>query len=254
MEHAPRPVALVLGASSGIGREFALRYAREGFDVILVARSRDALAELALEISATHGTEAEVRTADLSRPDDVSSIAAAIDSLPRLDQMVFSAGSAPEGDLTRSDPTSLRSMVDLNITALTLLNRAAAIRMRRSGRGTIINIASVASYQGTPYLAAYGASKSYVRAFSAALYEENRRHGVRILAVSPGDTQTPMNPGTARGKRQPADVVDTTWRALSGNAPVVVDGGANRALAGLARVLPTRTALRIAERMFRHKA
>lgn len=252
--HAPRPVALILGASSGIGREFARRYAREGFDVILVARSRDALAELALEISQTHAVEAQVRVADLSRRDDVSSIAAVIDSLPRLDHMVFSAGSAPEGDLTRSDPASLRSMVDLNITALTLLGRAAVIRMRRSGHGTIINIASVAGYQPTPYLAAYGASKSYVRTFSEALYEENRRHGVRVIAVSPGDTDTPMNPGAARGKRQPEDVVDTAWKALSGRAPAVIDGARNRALAGLARLLPTRATLLIAERMFRSQA
>jgi len=118
----------------------------------------------------------------------------------------------------------------------------------------VINIASVAGYQATPYLAAYGASKSYVRLFSEAISEENRKHGIRVLSVSPGDTLTPMNPGEAKGKRRPQDVVDTAWAALDGSAPSVVDGGSNRMLAALSRVLPTRTGLRIAEKMFRYKA
>jgi short-subunit dehydrogenase len=126
--------------------------------------------------------------------------------------------------------------------------------MRAQGSGTIVNIASGAGYQPTPYLAAYGASKSYVRMFSEAIYEENRSHGVRVLAVSPGDTETPMNPGATKGKRQPSQVVDTAWKAMTGRAPSVVDGGKNRLLAGLSRILPTRTGLRIAGRMFRDRA
>jgi short-subunit dehydrogenase len=249
-----RPVALITGASSGIGRQFALDYAAKGFDLVIVARSRDALESLAGELSATHGSEVVVHAGDLSQAADVAALVEAIAELPRLDHVIFSAGSAPEGDLTRIDPAALRSMIDLNIAALTLVNQAAIIRMRAASRGVIINIASVAGYQATPYLAAYGASKSYVRLFSEAISEENRKHGIRVLSVSPGDTVTPMNPGAAKGKRQPQDVVDTAWAALDGSAPSVVDGGSNRMLAALARVLPTRTGLRIAEKMFRDKA
>jgi len=247
-----RPVALITGASSGIGRQFALDYAAKGFDLVIVARSRDALDSLAGEVTDAHG--ADVHAGDLSQASDVATLVEAIAELPRLDHVIFSAGSAPEGDLTRIDPAALRSMIDLNIAALTLVNQAAIIRMRAASRGVIINIASVAGYQATPYLAAYGASKSYVRLFSEAISEENRKHGIRVLSVSPGDTVTPMNPGAAKGKRQPQDVVDTAWAALGGSAPSVVDGRSNRMLASLSRVLPTRTGLRIAEKMFRDKA
>ncbi|CAN5385307.1 hypothetical protein BH11ACT6_BH11ACT6_47600 [soil metagenome] len=102
-----------------------------------------------------------------------------------------------------------------------------------------------------PHLAAYAASKSYVLMFTEAMYEENRRRGLRIFAVSPGDTATPMSahPETARKLEL---VVDTTWRAMSGSAPSVVDGGLNRLLTTLmTRVVPKRLSLRITEKMFR---
>lgn len=255
MPLSSRPLAVITGASSGIGRQFGHRYAQEGFDVLLVARSEGALRTLAAELASEHGVTATVHVADLSEAADVAALASLIGRLPRLDHLVNSAGSAPEGDLARSDAEELRRMIDINVSALTLLTRAAVIRMRGQGAGTIINIASGASYQPTPYLAAYGASKAYVRMFTEALSEENRRHGVRVFAVSPGDTETPMNPGAGTGKRKPEQVVATAWNAVATAAPSVVDGGRNRAIAAVSsRILPTRAGLRIAERMFRHKA
>lgn len=255
MPSSSRPLAVVTGASSGIGRQFAYRHAREGFDVVLVGRSKDALRTLATDLTKKHGIKAEVHAADLSKPADIDALIASIEQLPRLDHLINCAGTNPEGDFARADVDELRQMIDINVTALTLLTRAAVIRMRAAGNGAIINIASGASYQPTPYLAAYGASKSYVRMFTEALYEENRRYGVRIFAVSPGNTDTPMNPGKTKNWRQPDQVVDTAWRALTKTTPSVVDGSTNSAVATLAsRFLPRRTGLRIAERMFRDKA
>lgn len=249
------PIALVTGASSGIGREFARRSAREGFDVVLVARTESALELLADELSREHGVAVMVHPADLSTSAGLTSLSRAMDALPRLDHLVNCAGLAPEGDLARADIDELERMVHLNITTVTALTRAAVIRMRAAGGGSIINVASAAGYQPTPYLAAYGASKSYVRMFSEAISEENRAHRVRVLSVSPGDTDTAMNPGSGRRKRRPEQVVETAWRALRSSAPSVVDGRGNRLTAFLAsRVLPTKIALRIAERMFRSKA
>lgn len=250
-----RQRAVITGASSGIGREFARRYAREGFDVVLVARSEPTLRALTSELADRYGIEATVYAADLSDAAAVAGLATFIGEIPRIDHLVNCAGLAPEGDLSRSNDQGLRTMIDVNITALTLLTRAAVVRMRAVRSGTIINVASGAGYQPTPYLAAYGASKSYVRMFTEAVHEENRRHGIRILAVSPGDTETPMNPGATKGKRQPEQVVDTAWRALAGSAPSVVDGRSNRAVAiASSRFIPRRAGLRIAEKMFRHKA
>nr|WP_246306537.1 SDR family NAD(P)-dependent oxidoreductase [Herbiconiux flava] len=256
MDIPARPLAFVTGASSGIGAEFARRYAREGFDLMLVARSGAPLHALADELSAEHAIVASVRTADLSDAADVASLVEIITGqLPRLDHLVNSAGTAPEGDLHRMDPDELRRMIDVNITALSMLTRAAVIRMRGAGRGTIINIASGAGYQPLPHFAAYAASKAYVIRLTEALSEEHRNHGLRIFSVAPGDTETPMNPGPAKNKRQAHQVVDTAWRALRSTAPSVVDGRMNSVVAFLStRVLSRRFGLRTAERMMRPKA
>ena len=255
MTVSSRPIAVVTGASSGIGEQYARRYAREGFDLVLVARSENVLQSLANELAAAHGVHVEVHAADLA---DAVAVTVLVDKLtkelPRLDHLVNCAGVAPNGDLANADEAALRQMIDLNITALTLLTRAAIIRMRAAGTGTIVNVASAAGYQPMPHMAAYAASKSYVLMFTEAMYEENRRHGLRILAVSPGDTATPMSANPEKA-RKPEQVVDTTWRAMSKNAPAVVDGAANSILTTLvARVLPKRLGLRIAERMFRDMA
>lgn len=251
-----RPLALVTGASSGIGAEFARRYAREGFDLVLVARSGPALQALADELVAEHLIAASAHIADLSNPADVSALVEAItEHLPRIDHLVNSAGSAPEGDLNRMDPDELRRMVDINVTALSLLTRAAIIRMREAASGTIINIASGAGYQPLPHFSAYAASKAYVIRLTEALSEEHRAHGLRIFSVAPGDTETPMNPGPAKNKRQAHQVVDTAWKAMTSSAPSVVDGRMNSLVATLStRVFSKRFGLRTAEKMMRSKA
>ncbi|MDD7928020.1 SDR family NAD(P)-dependent oxidoreductase [Microbacterium thalli] len=255
MTTTARPLALVTGASSGIGAEFARRYASEGFDLLLVARSEGALTALATQLADAHGVAASVHPADLSDADAVAGLVGAIDRLPRIDHLVNSAGTAPAGDLHRMDAAEFRRMVDINVTALTLLTQAAIIRMRAAGSGTIINIASSAGYQPIPHFSAYAASKAYVVSLTEALSEEQRPHGVRIVSVAPGDTDTPMNPGAARNKRQARDVVDTAWKVLPTTTPSVIDGRMNRALAYLSsRVLTRRLSLRIAERMMRSKA
>lgn len=252
MTNSSRPTAVITGASSGIGEQYARRYAREGYDLVLVARSTDVLQALAGELSAAHRVDVRVHPADLGEPEAVATLVKKLTTeLPRLDHLVNCAGVAPNGDLADTDEAALRQMIELNITALTLLTRAAILRMRAAGTGTIVNVASAAGYQPMPHLAAYAASKSYVLMFTEAMYEENRGRGLRIFAVSPGDTATPMSehPETAR---KPELVVDTTWRAMSGSAPSVVDGGLNRLLTTLmTRVVPKRLSLRITEKMFR---
>jgi len=253
MSPSPRPVALITGASSGIGAAFARRYAREGYDLVLVARSASALNSLADELVRRHRIAAEVHPADLTVPDDVDALAEKIRlTLPRIDHLVNSAGVAPEGDLVDTGVGALRAVVDLNVTALALLTRAATIRMRAQRSGTIVNIGSAAGYQPMPHFAAYAATKSFVIAFTEALSEENRSFGVRILAVSPGDTDTGMGSNPSTNKRRPEQVVDTAWRAMRGSAPSVVDGAANALLAAVSsRAMSKRFGLRIAERMMR---
>ncbi|WP_197379425.1 SDR family NAD(P)-dependent oxidoreductase [Mycolicibacterium mengxianglii] len=255
MTTSSRPIAVVTGASSGIGEQYARRYAREGFDLVLVARSEKVLQSLAVELAAAHQIYVDVHSADLADPEAVAILVKKLTSeLPRVDHLVNCAGAAMNGDLANADEAALQQMIALNITALTLLTRAAIIRMRAAGTGTIVNVASAAGYQPMPHMAAYSASKSYVLMFTEAMYEENRRYGLRIFAVAPGDTDTPMST-RAKNARKPEQVVDTTWGAMSGHAPSVVDGAANRILIMLLdRVVPKRLGLRVAERMFRDVA
>lgn len=253
MPPSSRPVAVITGASSGIGAQFARRYAREGYDLVLVARSGNALQALADELTSEHQIAAQAHVADLTRAEDVAALAAQLyDGFFRIDHLVNSAGIAPEDDLADTRESDIRDLVALNVTALTLLNRAAIIRMRAQRGGTIINIASAAGYQPMPHFAAYSATKSYVINLSEALSEENRPFGLRIFAVSPGDTDTGMGSNPSTNKRRPEQVVDTAWRAMRGTAPSVVDGTANSILAALSsRVMSKRFALRTAERMMR---
>src|SRR3546814_1458973 len=134
-------------------------------------------------------------------------------------------------DLARADEAELHRLVGVNVVAVTLLARAAVVRMRAQRNGTVINVGSVAGYQPMPHVAAYSASKAYVLSLSEALSEENRQHGVRVFAVSPGDTETPMTTRTSGMKRRPEQVVETAWRATRRTAPSVVDGRMTSAFA-----------------------
>ncbi|WFR66201.1 SDR family NAD(P)-dependent oxidoreductase [Curtobacterium flaccumfaciens] len=147
-----------------------------------------------------------------------------------------------------SDPAVLRRLVDLNVGALTELTTALAARMSARGHGSIVNIASTGAYAPAPVLAAYAASKAYVLSFTQALWAETKDKNIRVVAVSPGPTQTPMNAAAGRGKRQPAQVAETVLAALDGSDPDVVDGHRNALTAGLIRLLPTRLITNLALR------
>lgn len=123
------------------------------------------------------------------------------------------------------------------------------------GRGTILNVASTGAYLPSPYLAVYSATKAYVLSFTEALWAENRGSGVRILAVSPGPTDTPMNSGAGRGKRTPQQVVDTALRALGTDKPSVVDGPVNAAFVRVvAKHFPDRAVRGLGERLSRPRS
>ncbi len=255
MTISERPLAVITGANSGIGLEFARRYAKEGFDLLLVARNQATLSRVADELKDAHGITATTRVADLSNATEVEALAELItDKLPRVDHLVNCAGVAPGGDLDRTSAAELERMIATNINAVTLLTRAAVIRMRAASRGTIVNIASASGYQPMPHFAAYAASKSYILRFTEAMSAEQRPYGLRIFSVGPGDTETPMNPGPGRGKRTARQVVDTAFATMPTKKASVVDGRRN-AFATLVtnRLLPKQIALNITERMMRRK-
>ncbi len=145
------------------------------------------------------------------------------------------------------DPARFRSLIDVNVAALTELTTLLVPAMAARGHGAVVNIASTGGYLPAPYLAVYAATKAYVVSFTQALWAETRGTGVRVVAVSPGPTKTPMN---SRGTRSAEAVAATVVRALAGRGPAVIDGRTNALIVLLfGRLLPTRLALIVARRM-----
>jgi short-subunit dehydrogenase len=253
-----RPVALVTGASAGIGVEFAKQLAPLGYDLVLVARRRDRLDALAAELTASSpGLRAHVLVADLALPEAPAEIAAELArrSLD-VDLLVNNAGFGWHGRFVKSDPDNAARMIAVNVGALVALSNAFVPAMVARKRGGVINVGSTASFQPVPNMAVYGATKAFVLSFTEALHEEVRASGVSVVALCPGATTTEFFavagdfqvPGP---KRTSADVVRTALRALAKNQAVVVDGPINQGMSASVRFLPRSVVRRAAASLMR---
>lgn len=257
-------VTLITGASTGIGAEFARQFAARGDDLVVVARSADRLEDLAAQLQETHGVEVTVVPMDLSVPTAAADLWQRTNSLGlEVDVLVNNAGFGTHCDVADADPQRLEDAVELNCRTLVGATARYLPPMRARGRGTIINVASTAAFQPLPRMAVYGASKAFVLSFTEALWAEEREHGIRVLAVCPGLTDTPFfelageaAASAASGSaalaltRSPQQVVDHTMRALSGRKPSFVDGIANAFVARVVtRALPKRLVVAVSGRL-----
>ena len=190
--YSKRGLALITGASSGIGATYADRLAQRGFDLLLVARNQVRLDELAARLRATTGANVETRRADLTVAADVAQIAQRLRSDPAISMLVNNAGVAVSGPLLGADPQHLENMISLNVVAVTQLAVAAATAFAARGQGTLINIASVLALAPELYNGAYSGTKAYVLNLTQALQQELSPKGVRVQAVLPGATRTEL--------------------------------------------------------------
>lgn len=239
--------ALVTGASSGIGAAFARQLAERGVHPVLVARREDRLGALAGELARDHGVEAEVLVADLADPDARARVE---ERLCRSDQvvdlLVNDAGLGGYGRVHTQDPALLQRMVEVNVTALLQLTRAALPGMVQRDRGGVINVGSTAGERPGPHAAVYGASKAFVNRLTEALHEEVRGSGVRVLLLAPGFTATEFQAvagvaddlAPASLAADPDEVVAAGLRAFEAGRAVCVPRVADRALLHVARALP----------------
>jgi len=188
-----RPVALVTGASSGIGEALAGLFAAAGHDLVLVARSADKLKALAATLAARHGVRVRVEPADLSKPGAAETLAARLKrARVPVGVLVNNAGVLAQGRFAAMAAPSHQQIIDLNISGLTAMLSAFVPAMVARGNGRVLNVASIASFQPVPSLATYAASKAYVLSLTESLSEELRGSGVSITALCPGITATGM--------------------------------------------------------------
>ncbi|MFN2378499.1 MAG: SDR family NAD(P)-dependent oxidoreductase [Candidatus Binatia bacterium] len=233
------PWALVTGASSGIGREFALRLAAAGIHVAMVARRRTALEELAAEIRSKHGAECRVVEMDLSEPGAAARLAAEVSDL-EIGLLIANAGTGWIGRFDRQAPESHGALIRLHCEMHVELTARLLPAMSRRGRGGIIIVSSMGGLVPLPYYAVYSGTKALLQNWGEALAVEMRGTGVDVLVLAPGDTKTGFQEAAGEMSTRWSSVEDVVSEALSGlgRRSVVVPGLENRLSLLAARFLP----------------
>jgi short-subunit dehydrogenase len=254
--------ALVTGASSGLGEEFARQLAARGCHLILTARRGDRLAALAMALSAAHGVRAEVVALDLGA---VGGAARLLEETARLghpvELLVSNAGFGYSGRILESDPAQLADMVRLNCEAVVALTAALLPAMVARGAGGIVHVSSLAAFQPTPFMADYGATKAFVSSFSEAVSEEVRGSGVRVMALCPGPVPTGFQaaagaqiaPSQRRAVMSAQEMVRRALADFAAGRAVSVPGTVNRLMLLASRAMPRRLLVRAVGRLMRAK-
>jgi short-subunit dehydrogenase len=241
-------LALITGASSGFGRELARLLAGDGHDVVLVARRRDRLEELARELTAPGRVRAHVVPADLGRPGAAGELVSELGGLglSEIEVLINNAGFGDNGPLAEADPARTAEMIQLNCATLVALTRALLPGMLARKRGRILNIGSTAGFQPGPYMAVYYASKAFVNSFTEALAFELRGTGVTATVSCPGASETEFadRAGSRKsllfraGVAPAARVARQAYRAMLAGRPMVIHGGLNRLVVEAIRFTP----------------
>jgi short-subunit dehydrogenase len=252
------PSAVITGASTGLGREFARVCARDGYDLVLIARSEPKLEELAAEITQTTSRAVRVITKDLSIPDAPREIFDEVTSagLP-VELLINNAGFGLVGRFWELDEEQQMEMVQLNVGALTHLTRLFLPGFVQRRRGQILNVASTAAFQPGPLMSVYYATKAYVVSFSEAVHNEARDYGVTVTALCPGPTKTEFhkragstntNLFKSRNVMDAATVAQIGLAALKKHKALVIAGRMNAVLAFLTRFAPRQFTASMARR------
>jgi uncharacterized protein len=249
--------ALVTGASSGIGEEFARQLAERGYNLVLVARREDRLEALQRQLG-PRGVRAEVEVADLENPDVVRALPTRVGERGlEVDLLVNNAGFGAYGLFLESSLESQIGQIRVNVEALVTLTHLLLPAMIERGGGAVVNVASAAGMQPIPYEAVYAATKAFVLSFTEALHVETRGSGVSVVVVSPGPVPTEWQAVAGRGSppRFPpsvstAEVVKEALRAVEKDKRSVIPGSLVRLSMLATRPVPNALKLPVTKRMY----
>lgn len=254
-----RPIAIITGASSGIGRELAELFARDGHDLILVARRRDVLEQFARSLADRYGVSCDPFVADLARRLEREHLAARIRTVDQqVAALVNNAGIGTHGYFHETALERELEIIEVNIAALAHLTKVVLPGMLARRRGRIVNVSSVAAFQPGPLMAVYYASKAFVQSFSEALAEEVEGTGVTVTAICPGPTTTEFHEAAGLGPNATTvgappmtsrEVAEAGYRGAARGKRVVVTGLRNRVVVIANRLLSRRRITRIVRRL-----
>ncbi len=259
MKPDPRPLALVTGASSGIGVCLARELAMDGYDLVLSARRVEPMQGLADELKTT-GANSIIVAADLSKNGAAAALVRDIEARGlTVDVLINAAGLGANGRFDAADPLRLAEMLQVNVVALTELTRMLLPPMLSRGRGKIMLVASTAGFQPGPQMAVYCASKAYVLSFGAAIAYELQNSGVTVTTLCPGATETEFAQVADAGKSalfkgllpvmSASEVARIGYQGLKEGRGVVITGLVNKLMVTSSRLSPTPVSLRIANWM-----
>jgi short-subunit dehydrogenase len=254
-------VAMITGASGGIGEAFARRLAAEKHDLVLVARSEKKLHELCDELMLQHKITAHYVALDLTEPDADERLFKETElHQMEIEWLVNNAGFGSMGDFSALERETELGMIDLNIRALVALTHRYLQKMRERKSGVIINVSSAAGFQPIPFFATYSATKAFVTSFSEAIAEENRPYGIKVLALCPGPTETGFfdaakikDPIMMKGMQTPEEVVETALKAVKRGKVVAVSGWSNYIGSVLGGLFPNSLVTRVMAKALRPK-
>lgn len=255
-----KPYALITGASSGIGLEMAKQLAKDGNNLILVARSESLLNDIANELHQQHGVNVEVYAFDLSKPGSARALVNAIGEggLERISLLVNNAGFGIHDKFDCISLEQTQAMMQLNMNTLCDLTHLLLPVMKRLGRGRIVNVASVAAFQACPNFAVYAATKAFVLSLSEALNAELDGTGVTVTALCPGATQTKFHDVAGSSNALAMKLMDSAekvariaLRAAAAGKSVVITGLTNKPIPWAARLLPRGVVTKTAGLLFR---
>ncbi|MFC0272405.1 SDR family NAD(P)-dependent oxidoreductase [Metabacillus herbersteinensis] len=242
---------LITGASGGIGRELAFQFAKDGYQLVLVARSEKRLQQLAEELTPA---PVAIKVKDISSPEGVYELVNDLKAENiKVDVLVNNAGFGLYGEFTETSIDEELNMIDLNIKTLTLLTKLLIPSMMKNKTGHILNVASIAAFQPGPLMAVYYATKAYVLSFSEALENELQGTGVGVSVLCPGPTETGFSDRANLEQSKlfkdnvmdAASVAKIAYEGMKQKKSLIIPGMKNRLLTIVVRLLPRKTVTKV---------